>query len=70
MTSPRTAPRTDDAEAPPRPKATLFCPDCGHENPLQGDWIVSPRCDGGLLVCPDCGATVTTCATVPVACPP
>jgi predicted RNA-binding Zn-ribbon protein involved in translation (DUF1610 family) len=43
-------------------KATLFCPDCGHRDPVDGDWVVRHRPDAvparELFVCPDCGALV------------
>ncbi|MFW6003653.1 MAG: hypothetical protein ACOCPT_04455 [Halanaeroarchaeum sp.] len=43
---------------PPR-KAILICPDCGHENDVDGDWVVSH--DHGRLNydCPVCGTTIT-----------
>ncbi|QLH80088.1 hypothetical protein [Halosimplex pelagicum] len=51
----------------PPPKATLFCPDCGHESPPTGDWTVR-RAEtdsdltsaGAVLRCPDCERTVAT----------
>lgn len=54
------------AERPPddrlvRRKAVLFCRDCEHESPVDGDWIYS-RSTGGTtdVVCPDCGTVVTS----------
>ncbi len=49
--------------AEPRSKTTLFCPECGHESDVAGDWIV---CDGqkdgdagGLThTCPVCKTTI------------
>ncbi|WP_135821596.1 hypothetical protein [Halostella litorea] len=44
-------------------KALLACPDCGHENPTDGDWVVEQRRDDrphDVYRCPDCDATVTT----------
>ena len=43
-------------------KATLFCPDCGHESRVDGDWLVRPR-PGTVprreaFVCPDCGTVI------------
>lgn len=45
-----------DLAGPPRPKATLFCPTCGHESRVDGDWEL--RTVGGreTTVCPECGA--------------
>ncbi|WP_066413149.1 hypothetical protein [Halorubrum aethiopicum] len=47
---------TDDAD--PRPKAVLFCPDCGHESGLPGDWIVDEGPGRTTHTCPACDATV------------
>jgi hypothetical protein len=55
------------ADRDPPPKATLFCPDCGHEAPATGDWLV--RSDPGpdrasdadaVVSCPDCGTEIAT----------
>lgn len=39
-------------------KATLFCPECGHESAVDGDWLV--REDDGVRAyeCPDCGTYI------------
>lgn len=42
-----------------RPKATLFCPECGHESPADGDWDVRQRGTRDQLACPQCATTVT-----------
>lgn len=46
----------------PPSKTTLYCPDCGHENPPNGDWQEREcRTDDGLrrvLSCPVCGTDV------------
>ncbi|QPV64448.1 hypothetical protein I7X12_07500 [Halosimplex litoreum] len=59
------APSTTDREPPP--KGTLFCPDCGHESPATGDWIVrsdpgSDRVSDGdtVVSCPDCETEIAT----------
>ncbi|SHH43969.1 hypothetical protein [Halobaculum gomorrense] len=54
----------DDPSTPsprPPPKNTLFCPECGHAAPADGDWVVRDRDRDGVeaLTCPDCGATLT-----------
>lgn len=36
-----------------RSKSVLFCPSCGHESPLNGDWILENDDDGACL-CPEC----------------
>lgn len=49
---------------PPRPepvsrrKATQFCPHCGYENPIDGDWTVIETEGHARFECPDCGETV------------
>ncbi|MFD1632715.1 hypothetical protein ACOZ4L_07965 [Haloplanus ruber] len=39
-------------------KATLFCPDCGHTNPLDGDWVVRTVAGHRRVRCPDCRSLV------------
>ncbi len=34
-----------------RSKSVLFCPRCGHESPLNGDWVLD---DDGACACPEC----------------
>lgn len=49
----------DDSYPPPEQrKAVLFCPECGHESPITGDWETVTTGDERLLVCPVCGAVV------------
>ncbi|WP_123537943.1 phage terminase large subunit family protein [Halosimplex salinum] len=50
-----------------RRKATLFCPECGHESAPTGDWIVresetaaSESAGEAAYECPDCGTVITT----------
>jgi len=43
----------------PSHKSVLFCPACGHEDRLDGDWPVYPRLDGDVYRCPTCHETVT-----------
>jgi predicted RNA-binding Zn-ribbon protein involved in translation (DUF1610 family) len=40
-------------------KGALFCPACGHEAHIDGDWSVSPTPDGDVYRCPACDETVT-----------
>ena len=42
----------------PRAKATLFCPDCGHESHVAGDWSVRTSAERITIDCPSCGARV------------
>jgi predicted RNA-binding Zn-ribbon protein involved in translation (DUF1610 family) len=42
-------------------KAVLYCPDCGHDSPIDGDWRVErDENDPGRVEyrCPDCGAVI------------
>ena len=50
------------AQRPPRRKAVLFCPDCGHESPTTGDWIVQPGTSDQQWqrLCPRCDAVIQT----------
>jgi hypothetical protein len=45
-------------------KAVLFCRECGHENPVDGDWATRERTASGdrqrVYECPVCRATVET----------
>jgi predicted RNA-binding Zn-ribbon protein involved in translation (DUF1610 family) len=50
------SPTTDDAHS----KAVLFCPECGHESPVAGDWVVREEPEGLVYDCPICGMTITT----------
>lgn len=42
-----------------RDKCVLFCPTCGHEAHVDGDWSVSPTANGDIYRCPACDETVT-----------
>jgi len=43
----------------PRRKSVLFCPDCGHESRVDGDWQVQTRDDRHVYGCPACDAVVS-----------
>ena len=43
----------------PSHKSVLFCPACGHEGRVSGDWSVYPTLDGDVYRCPTCHETVT-----------
>lgn len=44
------------ASDPTSRKAVFFCPDCGRNEPVDGDWIVRTNADGDEYVCPACRA--------------
>lgn len=50
-----TAPQASQLEQPRR-KAMLFCPDCGHESPVDGDWDHRTRTAPAVeeVRCPTC----------------
>lgn len=49
----------DDSHPPPEARKTvLFCPECGHESPITGDWETMTAGDERLLVCVACGSVV------------
>lgn len=39
-----------------RSKRVLFCQNCGHESPLNGDWIIDDK--DGTYACPECRAAI------------
>jgi len=39
-------------------KAVLFCPDCGHASPVDGDWTVRAVGDHRRTRCPECRCVV------------
>jgi hypothetical protein len=39
-------------------KAMLFCPDCEHANPIDGDWVVRTVAGHRRVRCPDCRTVV------------
>ncbi|MFD1562898.1 hypothetical protein ACFR99_04980 [Haloarchaeobius amylolyticus] len=49
----------DDATSTRR-KATLFCWECEHSSPVDGDWQLQPRKRSLAYVCPECETTITT----------
>jgi hypothetical protein len=48
--------------APAPRKSVLFCPTCGHRDPIAGDWVVTERSVGGdqrrAYDCPTCRRTL------------
>jgi hypothetical protein len=57
-------PPTDAAprksQAPPRRKAVLFCPECDHDSPVDGDWLTytPPAAEQPQLTCPQCDTVI------------
>ena len=49
---------TPSTERKPTDKATLYCPECGHENHINGDWIIHVLTDSTSYECPECGTTI------------
>ncbi|MFC4247362.1 hypothetical protein ACFOZ7_10180 [Natribaculum luteum] len=47
-------------DRPPYRKSILFCPDCGHQSPVDGDWLVSHDSTGLTYRCPSCETAITT----------
>ena len=39
-------------------KAVLFCPACGHESPIDGDWLVRERASSAVYECPECSTVI------------
>lgn len=39
-------------------KGTLFCPDCAHASPFDGDWDVCETTEVVTYHCPDCGTCI------------
>jgi predicted RNA-binding Zn-ribbon protein involved in translation (DUF1610 family) len=51
-------PSTSTTERQPINKAMLYCPDCGHESRINGDWIIDVRADSLTYECPNCEAVI------------
>lgn len=40
-------------------KARLFCQDCSHASPLDGDWLCVETAGGDVVYrCPECGRAI------------
>ena len=42
-----------------RRKSVLFCQDCGHQSPIDGDWMIRVQGNKLLYVCPTCHHVLT-----------
>jgi predicted RNA-binding Zn-ribbon protein involved in translation (DUF1610 family) len=51
-------PSTSTPERQQPDKVTLYCPECGHESRINGDWIIHVLTDSLTYECPDCGVVI------------
>jgi len=51
---------TSSTKREPTDKATLFCPDCGHESRINGDWVIHVLVASTTYECPDCATTINS----------
>jgi predicted RNA-binding Zn-ribbon protein involved in translation (DUF1610 family) len=51
-------PSISTTERQPADKATLYCPACGHESHINGDWIIHVLADSLTYECPNCEAVI------------
>jgi predicted RNA-binding Zn-ribbon protein involved in translation (DUF1610 family) len=49
---------TSTPEPQPPDKATLYCPECGHESRINGDWLIHVLANSLTYECPRCGAVI------------
>ncbi|TYL37458.1 hypothetical protein CV102_15885 [Natronococcus pandeyae] len=52
-------PASHDSETPERGKSMLYCLECEHASPVEGDWIRDVRAHSVAYVCPDCNTVIT-----------
>jgi predicted RNA-binding Zn-ribbon protein involved in translation (DUF1610 family) len=63
MNSTKSVSANATATAPPpesRQKTQLFCPSCGHESPVTGDWEAKQTEDGRAYGCPWCHTIISS----------
>jgi predicted RNA-binding Zn-ribbon protein involved in translation (DUF1610 family) len=51
-------PSTATSERQQSDKVTLYCPECGHESRINGDWLIHVLADSLIYECPDCGVVI------------
>ncbi|MFC7077253.1 hypothetical protein [Haloarcula halophila] len=49
---------TPSTEPQPTDKATLYCPECGYESRINGDWTIHVLADSTTYECPGCKTTI------------
>jgi hypothetical protein len=54
-------PSTSTAERQPPDEATLYCPECSHENRINGDWVIHVLDSSLRYECPNCAAVIDSC---------
>ncbi|WP_247004928.1 phage terminase large subunit family protein [Halosolutus gelatinilyticus] len=55
-----TRPATERASSQPaRRKSLLFCLECDHRSPIDGDWLREERGESVAYVCPACETTIS-----------
>lgn len=54
---------TQQGPQTPSPKTTLFCPQCSHRSPYDGDWHVVESRSRVRYRCPECRAMVLSQST-------
>lgn len=52
------APSTSTTERQPSDKATLYCPECGHESRINGDWVINVLTASLTYECPNCETVI------------
>jgi predicted RNA-binding Zn-ribbon protein involved in translation (DUF1610 family) len=52
------SPSVPPSERQPPDKATLYCPECGHESRINGDWVIHVRAESVTYECPNCDAVI------------
>ena len=63
MTTLKSVPAYATTSTPPpdsRQKGMLFCPSCGHESPVGGDWDLQHTDDGRVYSCPWCHTVISS----------
>lgn len=50
--------RSPDPLRQPHRKGMLFCPDCAHASPFDGDWDVTETTEVVTYHCPECGTCI------------
>jgi predicted RNA-binding Zn-ribbon protein involved in translation (DUF1610 family) len=53
-----TSPSVPPSERQLPDKATLYCPECGHESRINGDWVIHVHAESVTDECPNCDAVI------------